>query len=489
MYLVRTSSSWGVKSRISGPFDDKQFGIVMSILDRMHAFIYADKNVEESTLWEDDASNYSDSFKETGMDGKYYECNNLWSVDVAAKWSSKIVAKTGKTYCNTMHQDLLQSCNFQSVLYESIHMDSDIALKGSICTDREKYESQRRLTLVKRAFLSVSVAFASGNRKNQEFLFPHMDAIEELATPSFMKAKGLHQPEISSMAAWPSTVSDLSQALILSILRKNDTLCAQVKGSLLHLFATIADHSPDPSMSPALELIFILAKPELVPQSEFQMRACERLFGMRLKKRGVHDAIKVCITQGNKKSATTASDKETTVKIKSPKMELADPARLVRLALALMEGGNERVASQLKHIAELDIDAVCGGILYELEQAGLKGKSGDLRGVPTDYHLPIFEFLSKPKGLGSSLMDLLVELVFLLPLNADQMASRVLWEFMQLALVPVFGALSHFDAMDIDEAAYCGELVGMTELLLFTLSRLGMFKLAMENPIKVYMLL
>jgi hypothetical protein len=69
------------------------------------------------------------------------------------------------------HQNVLRGCNLQTVLSEAIHMDPDIAFKGSKCTVGLKLESQRRLTLVHRALLALYKAFVTANPENQELMF------------------------------------------------------------------------------------------------------------------------------------------------------------------------------------------------------------------------------------------------------------------------------------------------------------------------------
>mmetsp|Transcript_44338 Transcript_44338/g.56769 ORF Transcript_44338/g.56769 Transcript_44338/m.56769 type:complete len:129 (-) Transcript_44338:221-607(-) len=46
MLLIRTASTWGVSSMVSGPFGDKEFGEVMSCLDRIHLLLYDDGKVQ-----------------------------------------------------------------------------------------------------------------------------------------------------------------------------------------------------------------------------------------------------------------------------------------------------------------------------------------------------------------------------------------------------------------------------------------------------------
>jgi hypothetical protein len=481
MYLIRTSSVWGVKSWLSGPFGDEQLGSILSIIDRMHAFIYYQEGDPDGD-WSKNEAHYQGYFKETGLDGVTFESKGLYSLDVAGKWAPRLVPKSSAGPANKEHQDILRACNFQAVLIESILMDPEIAWKGSICTEREKEESQRRLTLVSRAFLSVTAAFCSHNPVNQELLFPEMGPLEKLATPKNMldaesegnvglDSRGSKRFETTltqnlsdeeNSPPWPHSVHDLAQALILTVLRGNGRLCERVSPSLLRLFAAIANESDDPSTAPVLDLLFILSKPEVAPETEFQMIAASQILG-RPHHRKVAFAMATCVDPTS-----------------NPFAKLGDPARLVRLAMALIEGGNERVASQLKAVAAMTIDATCASIVAVVDKIPKIGTGKDRMADPP----AILKALTTEGSLGSALLELLIELVFLLPLNNDQMLSRSLWQFLDEAMVPTMEAYGRIESMDLSESDTCGELIGMIELLLITLVRLGIFTNAMETPQK-----
>ena len=50
VYLTRTYSVWGVKSRVSGPFGDGEFGEIMATVDRLLVFLHSRPlNPEEMT--------------------------------------------------------------------------------------------------------------------------------------------------------------------------------------------------------------------------------------------------------------------------------------------------------------------------------------------------------------------------------------------------------------------------------------------------------
>ena len=74
----------------------------------------------------------------------------------------------------------------------------------------------------------------------------------------------------AAASAWPTSLCDLSQALTLAVLRGNAGLCHGAPASLLELFAHVADASPDVSTAPALDLFFVLAKPEDAADREHQ---------------------------------------------------------------------------------------------------------------------------------------------------------------------------------------------------------------------------
>ena len=63
-------------------------------------------------------------------------------------------------------------------------------------------------------------------------------------------------------------------------------LCERApKERLVHIFAKLAEGCEDPSCSPALELLFVLALPEHAPLYDVQLLVCDHLLG-KLKDEG-----------------------------------------------------------------------------------------------------------------------------------------------------------------------------------------------------------
>lgn len=57
---------------------------------------------------------YRGYFSETDLKGNFYECRNLWSTDVAEKWSDV------RGSPNRHHQTICQHCNFNAVMMETV---------------------------------------------------------------------------------------------------------------------------------------------------------------------------------------------------------------------------------------------------------------------------------------------------------------------------------------------------------------------------------
>jgi len=132
---------------VAGPFGDDQFGFIMHIIDKVLVFIhtpYEDNKVQMGSRGKE--SSYSGLFTETDLQGNFYESKGLWSLDVANRWAPML--RDSSYMVDQQNQDILRSCNLQAIMLESVVLDPEIAWKGSICTDREKAESERRLTMV-----------------------------------------------------------------------------------------------------------------------------------------------------------------------------------------------------------------------------------------------------------------------------------------------------------------------------------------------------
>jgi hypothetical protein len=443
----------------------------------------------------------------------------------------------------------------QAVLVEAVALDPTLARKDSVCTEVDKLESERRLTMVKRALLCVCVGFAAGNRSNQALLFDALPQLEAQALPPDITKYGAEPCALSQggreggvVARWPATVHDLAQLGIITILRKNTRLCERTPKHLATLFAVLAEQSPDPSTSPALELLFILAKPEEAPVLDFQIHVCQLLLGTGLCGEGFlrfPAAVKRCVAAASahaqRDSAAAVSIAFTNSNTQSPKIvsvlravahsmsrtedisragqttldeerddmavadvldersssavlsgqalsmkesrslvtvdrtiaPIGDPERLLLLLSYLLDGGNERCAGMLKRSAGITIDAICTALIRAIapsaeappldapptssssaselppsksflasrspwrRQEGGKHSAAEKRAsavsrarwrslrdfVALKHTLSptqVLALLTEEGGVCGSLFALLVELVFVLPLNSHQ---------------------------------------------------------------------
>ena len=56
---------------------------------------------------------------------------------MAAAWA-RVVDGEGGRRPEALHQDILQSCNMEQILSESVRLDPEIAFRGSSCSLAEK---------------------------------------------------------------------------------------------------------------------------------------------------------------------------------------------------------------------------------------------------------------------------------------------------------------------------------------------------------------
>eukprot|EP00615_Pteridomonas_danica_P011679 CAMPEP_0114366206 /NCGR_PEP_ID=MMETSP0101-20121206/29066_1 /TAXON_ID=38822 ORGANISM="Pteridomonas danica, Strain PT" /NCGR_SAMPLE_ID=MMETSP0101 /ASSEMBLY_ACC=CAM_ASM_000211 /LENGTH=1232 /DNA_ID=CAMNT_0001515079 /DNA_START=605 /DNA_END=4300 /DNA_ORIENTATION=- len=571
MLLIRTASTWGVSSMVSGPFGDKEFGEVMSCLDRIHLLLYDDGKVQNRFK-------FGQSPKPTqqpsvaGAGGRRHSMFNpitrkeeLWSVDVAEKWipHTKVKVHGGNSVACTAHQDLLRRIGCQEVLLEAILIDPLIARKDGTGTPEDMDESIRRLTMVMRAALSAASAFTYDNRKNQTYFFTKISYLEKLAIPDslsvFKKSKSMVEGDYCfDDRQWSLQLANNAQLLILSILHKNTELCDKVDDSLTTLFSSIADMSEDLSTAPTLDIIFILVKPGRAPNSEVQCKACKYFMGFS-KTNGLDSAVALCMKTAA--SANESSEQLPTSTLppihsvseegtgaaftkmlstspipsllnKQQRKSMGNPARLLRLLTALMEGGNERVANMLEQRANLTIDLTCGTLVTHIENKILNTslfsdlvpigemyrrtsdfendddyekdnfKNDNNNGTEnafieqpneeeekfidpsTDDRFPIIQILTQEFSVGAALFSLLVEQIFLLPLNQDQLYSTSLWNFILKIAVPALEVTSRLEVVDEVISEAVGELVGVLEYILITSVRLNQYERMIEDPAK-----
>ena len=419
------------------------------------------------------------------------------------------------------HQTILNACNFQAVLAEGISMDHEIAWKGSICTEREKIESERRLSLVKRALLRLALAFVQDHKKNQKALFEHMGTLQALATPIDLQdgtraskifdervtnrqpspfrarspggnasieeinlppnivkgGNGSKQGKSYSCTVdhqWPFTVPELAQALIIGILRRNEELCDHIQRPLIELFASLVDRSDDCSAAPTLDLLFILIQPHKRPIFEKQTALTEIL---------LNRAFFPNLAQAVREVVKLPSD--------DSEEAWANSARLVRLVRAVMENKHEYTASQLMQHANLSIDATCNAIVdlvgtldvfIEKTVDSNIEKSTENKSLPTKDPAALSKQVLTGE-LGRELVSLLAEQVLLLPMNALQVLSQPLWRFIEGPAALTLEALTNTHCLMCPfELQCCENLFDVIEHVFFMSQRLGLDILS--NPAK-----
>ena len=90
-FLLGTYSGWGVRSALSGPFGDGEFGRCMACLDRCLRFLYHDGSPAAAAEAAAALPRPQDgAFVQRGggpAGDEGYRCEGLWSVDVAAAWA------------------------------------------------------------------------------------------------------------------------------------------------------------------------------------------------------------------------------------------------------------------------------------------------------------------------------------------------------------------------------------------------------------------
>ena len=363
VFFLSTYSSWGVCSLLSGPFGDKEFTDTMACLDRLLRFIHTkpegDDASSQASARAADNRPRSFVFKhvDRGDPKETYEHGvPLWEVDVAAAWAPGSPDMEGREPV-LEHQNILRSLNLQGLLTTVAmgwsRIDPLISYKGSVCSAKEKVESHRRLSLVHTALLRLAAAFSSTNRANQNLFAPALASLEELAAPS-----GADE-DLAQKSGLSSSTAEIAQAVVQSILRRNEALAEHVRPTLVEHFADLANAAEDPSTSPALNLFFIACKPEgraLVQVQGFVVEAV-----LHRKRKRLAAALKHCLRaavgavsgthanrSGRSKGAVAEDAADPTV---------SDPARLLRLMRCLVEGGNEYAWQQLSSVTGVSLES------------------------------------------------------------------------------------------------------------------------------------
>jgi hypothetical protein len=349
-----------------------------------------------------------------------------------------------------------------------------------------------------------------------------MSSLEEMATPPALQVVtdedgfngGLdartQEERVAAEAslgsgAWPHTVCEITQFLIQTILRSNTSLCERVKPSLLSLFLQVANLASDVSESPALDLVFILAKPEETPDREHQILACSLLASSQTSDLGLlhlFQSVSSCFDHASNRAMGSFVDDGANMR---------NPSRIIRLVKVVIEGGNEEAATMLQQTAGITIDATCSALVAHIEQteaaaaylakASIDSSAGqgaslkacldvigrqDDKGSSTARLHPeaVLQLVTNDGSIGTDLMCLLVEQFFILPLNTDQVMSLALWAFIDRCAVPCMEAIGKLPKMNDQQLNLCTDLVDFLEKFTMTLVRLGLYDSVKDVPSK-----
>ena len=556
LYLVKTSATWGVKSRISGPFDDASFKLIMAIVDKLMTFLHTPQmttalrpeaakekskdggspgfkgkrapasstdsvalseglqmtglgavgSVDSVERAASDAAPCEGYFTETDLQGVTYECKNLWSLDVASKWR----AKQGKPCAH--HQTILRACNLQVVLEAAFALDNFMAWKGSICTVREKAESERRLTLVKRALLQLAKAFVRGNRENQEAVFGSLEKLHALATPDELAGDGDPDPILDARraaiaageatadssgpasdrpggkgsgkvvarlaqrasaldlaGAWPMSCEALAQDVLMAVVESSEDLANRVPPTVIRFFAALTNMQPDVSAAPQLDFLFTMCFPDNRPHRPSQNLVASILLETKTYPR-LASALRSVVPRAGGGAHPHHEP------------ELAQPDRIVSLARAAVEGGNEHAANLISNSAGHTINATLDALTRLARQEADADADGD-GGVVGVSGAHAVAALTAP--LGEALLEYLAEQVLLLPVNADQLMHPSLWAFFETAGSPAFQALAgEKEAFSAKLLKCCEDLVDVTHRVVMALARLGLMEDIYSSPVR-----
>ena len=358
-FFLSNYSTWGVKSPLSGAsFGDSEFNATMALIDRLLSFLYNDDESTVIVCPGPDPRPCSWVFKHVDEldSANCYESEPLWEVDIAVVWAPD-VPDMAKLKVVPEHQDFLRSLNVQGLLKASAlgsaRIDPKISYKGSNCSADEKVESQRRLNMVHKALLRLTAAFVSFNRNNQAELAPALPFLEDLTVPQLGYVKKDSRSDDHSNDP-SSSVADLARAVVLSILRCNETLAERIQPSLVETFADLANASADVSTCPELDLFLMACRPERRTLSRVQDLVVEAI--LHPKRRHLRGGLERCLGD----AVGSIGRKAQPVKSSTEEPQLLNPARVLRLMRCLVENGNEGAWQQLTTASGISLE-----LLYE----------------------------------------------------------------------------------------------------------------------------
>ena len=120
IFLSRSAGTWGISSRISGPFDTNKYETLTDTCGRIIAFLLGSSSHRSS----------SSSHHQQGAEGE-----------------SEMPSRRS--------QDILRAANVETILFAALDIDYNLAFKGSICSNEDRVTSRRMIVRVQRALFRI----------------------------------------------------------------------------------------------------------------------------------------------------------------------------------------------------------------------------------------------------------------------------------------------------------------------------------------------
>ena len=561
--LVRTASTWGVRSKISGDFSVASFSMLMHMVVNVLDFVHG--NWAKSDVFNKEAalkatmdgessstssplmggpgtrgtnngavaassatkSNKKGTSPHVGSSGKSPPPRGMsldrvvdaplclaakageytWMTSVSDVWTrakddasaaeataaASGKATTGEPFfgsCSpaavTYHQNTLAASAFQQILDQGIYVDTEIAFKGSKCTDAERWESRRLLTMVLQGLLCSFEAFVNNNPAEQEVMFANLDQVAKLAT-----AQPPVEPKSDGSVAVPNRDPQtlvLARNVLLALLRGNEANVGNLNlGSephpLFDLFSGLVEAAEQPWACPELEFFFITARPVFRPSRDFQNYATAMVVDAVEKPR-LFECARKCVRASSRPLTQPGPG----------------PYRMVRLLRTLMVNGNVYAATAISQATAIDVDALCASLVTYTTSLTVGSATGSPMATSKSskrdsiarsaQNVQILHALRPCKTLsfggvrhpaaghvggGFDLLQLLVEMMSLLPLSHRQLASKEIWGLFEMVLLPCLEATAHATTPpSVADQAVLTELVDLLHAFLSTAASLGL---------------
>ena len=315
MFTTRSTENWGVTSKVSGSFDLKRYEFLKEMCENLVLFLQTktEDDDDHSDDSDDDDDDWGDTIYEDAEDGtSSHTMFNIHLVKEIKKDKKKAITEKSETKPHTWgltdhpsrrasysvqtspfdfedeeksdagddvdlrkpsnphHQKICHALNLQGILVESLHIDVNIAFKGSRCTLEEKVESERMLIESLEYMLRAILAFVNMNAENQNEMYAHIDNITKLCSMESMLPPKPDKWNESQRGAYPrknstEMVHRLAKLIVIELCRGNPHITKSLPKHIFEMFAGFIDEfqagGGDPTSSPDMEFFFVAAVP------------------------------------------------------------------------------------------------------------------------------------------------------------------------------------------------------------------------------------